>query len=380
MVTVSTFSENDHPQGKLDPGPIDIPQRKQSHLDVCNSPENYSFHSGSSSGFESVHFIHEALPEISLDDIDTSCDFLGMRVSLPLFISCMTGGTPDGKNANHILAKAAQEKNIPVGIGSIRVLLEEPDLFEHFNIRSLAPDVPIMANISAVQVRNGDVDKLYSCLERLAVDACVIHLNPGQELFQPGGDRDFSGLLNAIEQAAKTCPVPIIVKETGCGISPSRIHDLLERDVRYVDIAGAGGTSWILVEACRLSKTEEDLAREFRSWGIPTALVLDAAEDMSGRILASGGIRTGTDIAKSIALGAGLAGIGTPFIQDVLSGDAPAVIRRIEGIEKTLKFTMLLTGSKTLADLKKAPVIRDPGFSQKVEALKLISAKTSGAQ
>ncbi|MCH7589426.1 type 2 isopentenyl-diphosphate Delta-isomerase [PVC group bacterium] len=366
---MSTSSANKNLNSSGTSDQLDISDRKQSHLDICHT-DAASIQSGIVSGFEEVHFIHDALPELSMEDIDSSCEFLGQRVSLPLFISCMTGGSAQGMTANRKLAEAAEAKNIPVGLGSIRVLLEQENLFEHFHIKPYAPHVPILANIGAVQVRGNDNTKLYKLLEKLQAHALVIHLNPGQELFQPGGDTDFRGLLGAIQQTVKTCPLPVIVKETGFGIRPHQIKTLLNMGVKYVDIAGAGGTNWVLVEAQRLNKNEEQLANEFTDWGLPTAYVLDSVGSLSGRVLASGGLKSGMDLMKSIALGSKMGGLAGIFIRDVLSGGVEAVIRRIEGIEKVIRSVMLLTSSKTLKDVTANKIWRETSFISNVEQIK----------
>ena len=182
---------------------------------------------GAAAGFEGVRFIHNALPEVAAAELDTTESFLGQKVALPFFISCMTGGSEGGFKANRQLAAAAQELGIPVGLGSIRVLQEDPALFPHFHVKPIAPDVPVLANISAVQVRDGDIASLLALVQRLEAQALVVHLNAGQELFQPEGDRDFRGLKQAIARLCEASAVPVIVKETGFGIVPSLVRELL---------------------------------------------------------------------------------------------------------------------------------------------------------
>jgi isopentenyl-diphosphate delta-isomerase type 2 len=316
-------------------------------------------------GFELVRFEHEALPELDLDEIDAATSFLGTDLALPLMISCMTGGTHQGRDANRDLAIAAQACGVAVGLGSMRVGLENPDVLDHFSVKDVAPDVPVVANLAAAQLREIDHDRIADALDHLRVQAIALHLNPGQELFQPDGDRSFRGLEAAIAAFTERCPLPVIVKETGFGISVSTALRLLDAGVDYVDVAGAGGTNWVLVEAQRLddADADADAARELADWGNPTAAVLAAMRDeprLSGSIIASGGLRRGQDVAKAIALGAEIGALALPFIKDVFAGGAERVAQRIRLLGRVLRSIMLLTGSRTLEDLRRARVSIDP--------------------
>ncbi len=289
----------------------------------------------------------------------------------------MTGGSETGLEVNRELAKAAQATGLPVGLGSFRVLFERPELEEQFRLKSLAPDVPVLANLGAVQVRDRPQAEIHEWLRRLEVQALVVHLNPGQELFQPEGDRDFRGLKQAVARLCERSPVPVIVKETGFGILPSLVRELLDAGAAYVDLAGAGGTNWIRVESYRLGGEERAAAEEFVDWGLPTAVLLGALQSTkqaSGRVLdrvlASGGLRSGLDAAKAVALGAHLAGMALPFIREVCAGGAEAVIRLIHRLEISLRAAMLLTGSRTLKDLRRGVLWAEPGFTSVVEALR----------
>jgi isopentenyl-diphosphate delta-isomerase len=339
--------------------------RKEKHLSICADPSRFSVE-GNRTGFEGVHFIHDALPEMSADEVEPGVEFLGYRVATPIFISCMTGGSEKGLSANRELAKAAQAKKLAVGMGSIRILFDHPELFEHFHLKALAPEVPLLANIGAVQVRDGDRGKLLELLKRLETDGLVVHLNPGQELFQPEGDRDFRGIKEAIGRLCDSSPVPVIVKETGFGIRPAAVGELLDRGVAYVDLAGAGGTNWITVEAYRVPEDEREVPGEFADWGIPTAILLASVTQYAGRILASGGLRTGMDMAKALALGATMAGTALPLIREVVKGGAEAAIRYLERLEGTLRSVMLLTGSRTPEDLRRGKIWLDPGLASAI--------------
>jgi isopentenyl-diphosphate delta-isomerase len=341
--------------------------RKERHLTICTDPSRFQVEGGRA-GFEGIRFLHNALPEISERDIDTSASFLGARIALPYFISCMTGGSEGGFKANRQLAAAAQELRIPVGLGSFRVLLENPGLFAHFHVKPLAPDVPVMANISAVQVRDGELPPLLEVVKRLEAQALVVHLNAGQELFQPEGDRDFRGLKLAIARLCEASPLPVIVKETGFGIGPSLVRELLGIGAAYVDLAGSGGTNWITVESYRLPEEERREATEFSDWGIPTAVLLASCRTGRDRVLASGGIRSGMDAAKAVAMGAALAGTALPAIRAVTSGGADGVVAYFRTLEKTLRTAMLLTGSRTVADFRAGTVWMGPSLTAEVES------------
>jgi isopentenyl-diphosphate delta-isomerase len=280
----------------------------------------------------------------------------------------MTGGSEGGFRVNKLLAAAAQELGIPVGLGSIRVLLEDPELFPHFHVKPSAPDVPVLANISAVQVRDGSLGGLLAMVQRLETQALVVHLNAGQELFQPEGDRDFRGLKQAIARLCESSPVPVIVKETGFGITPALVRELLGTGAAYVDLAGSGGTNWITVEAYRLTAEDRRAAAEFRDWGVPTAVLLAACRTGRDRVLASGGIRSGLDAAKAIAMGAAMAGLALPVVRAVASGGAEAVVKLFRRLERALRTAMLLTGSRTVADLRRGTVWLEPPFEAVVES------------
>ena len=235
-------------------------------------------------------------------------------------------------------------------------------------MKTLAPDVPLLANIGAVQLRDMDRQPLYELLKRLEAQALAVHCNAGQELFQPEGDRDFRGLREAIARACDECPVPVIVKETGFGISPRLARELLDSGAAYVDLAGAGGTNWISVESYRLSESERGTAQEFSDWGIPTAVLLASFGGAQDRLIASGGIRSGVEAAKAVALGAELAGFALPVIRAVVSGGADAVIGLFKSIERTFRAAMLLTGARDIAGLRRGTTWLEPAFSAAVDA------------
>jgi isopentenyl diphosphate isomerase/L-lactate dehydrogenase-like FMN-dependent dehydrogenase len=315
---------------------------------------------------------------------------------------------------NRDFAALAQEFKIPVGMGSIRICFRKPEVLEHFQLRSIAPDVPIVANLGAVQIRDMLHSQIIEMLKRLEVDALAVHLNPAQELFQPEGDRDFTGILDAIRRFAAVCPFPLIIKETGAGIGAHEVIKLLQAGAAYVNVAGAGGTNWATVESYRATGTLRQAAADFQDWGNPTCLILDtlrhlesnhrfngpslharsvhqtkavhAAETslpktkhdrhkhipqlrgvLNGRVLASGGIRTAHDLAVSLALGAYCAGTALPLARAVAAGGRGAGETFISSLATALRAIMLLTSSPSVAALRAQPLLVDPAWRDQVE-------------
>lgn len=295
------------------------------------------------------------MPETDWQSLDTGIYFLERQLPTPLLISCMTGGAQDAYAFNKELALAAENLGCPIGTGSIRVLLRHPDFLPDFCLKSWAPSVPLLANIGATVVRDESTDKIFGLLQKMEADAIVVHLNPGQELFQEDGDRDFRGVRQALRTFIQQAPVPVIVKETGFGLAPDEVACLLDAGAAYIDIAGSGGTNWILVEAYR--HDTEKAADQFSDWGYPTATLLGNLRQHSGRIIASGGIRSGLDCAKALALGALACGVATPLARAVRQGGHEAVVKIMQDYIHTLKIAMMLTGCQSLADLRKPGIL-----------------------
>lgn len=310
---------------------------------------------GVASGFEQYRFVNCALPEIDFADVDTSTAFLGRTLNAPLLISCMTGGTEEAGRINQTLASVAQEHGLAMGLGSGRALLEHPELIDTFDVRRTAPDVLLFANLGAVQLNKGytatDCRRL---LDVLRADALVLHLNAIQEAVQPEGDTCFRGLLDKIAQLCASLRAPVIVKEVGWGIDAATVRALLDAGVAAVDLAGAGGTSWSEVERHRIAERwRSKVAGAFAGWGIPTADCVRAARAAApdAPLIASGGVRTGLDVVKAIALGADLAGVAGPFLRAASAG-AEAASELAQEFTQVLRVAMFGLGARTIADLR----------------------------
>ena len=332
-------------------------ERKADHIRV-NLEEDVD--SGLIAGFEHLNFEHDAVPELNLGEIDLSQDFLGKTLAAPLLISSMTGGTKQAGEINRNLAKAAQAAGIAMGLGSQRVAIEDPSLADTFNMRSIAPDALMFANLGAVQLNYGySHEEAQRAVDMIGADALVLHFNSLQEAVQPEGDTNFSNLLPKIEEVVGAISVPVIAKEVGWGISAAAATRLVEAGVTVIDVAGAGGTSWSQVEMHRAAEEKQaDLASRFVDWGIPTAeavrQVRAALPDTS--IIASGGLRSGLDIAKSIAIGAQLGGMAGPFLRAAVDS-SEAVSDLIAQTVHELRVCMFATGSADLEALKMAKLI-----------------------
>lgn len=347
----------------------EMSRRKAQHLEICLDEQRYQVETGRTR-LEEVHLVHHSLPELDAEDIDTSIDFLGHRIAFPVFISSMTGGSEAGYQTNKDLAAAAQQLGIPVGMGSIRILFRKPEVMEHFLLKRYAPDVPVFANIGGVQLPHMVHSEIVEMVRRLEVDAIAVHLNPGQELFQPGGDRDFRNVLDSIARFVDTCPVPVIVKETGCGINPAEAHRLLDAGARYVNVAGSGGTNWLRVEAYRQDQPiVAEAADEFDDWGLPTGLVLAALGRDTRGILASGGLRSGMDVVRALALGAEAAGMALPFVRALKRGGVDAAVDFGRRVQYVIETALALTGCAGVDDLRRAPLWVENRFRADAEAL-----------
>jgi len=334
-------------------------QRKTEHLRI-SLEEDVRFRN-LTTGLERYHFVHQALPEINRDHVDLSTTLLGKALRAPLIISSMTGGTEEAETINKNLALAAQILGLGMGIGSQRAALEEPSLSHTYQVRAVAPDILLLANLGAVQLNYGyGVEHCQRAVEMIRADGLILHLNPLQEALQPEGNTDFSGLLAKIEEVCRKLSVPVIVKEVGWGISEEVARRLADCGVAAIDVAGAGGTSWSEVEMHRAeSETARRIAAAFADWGIPTAesiqMVRRAAPGVT--LIASGGIRTGVEAAKAIALGADAVALATPFLKPA-TVSPEAVGEKVREILEQLRTAMFCIGARNVQELKSAPLLK----------------------
>lgn len=329
------------------------PSRKAEHLRI--NIERDVGGKGVDAGFGAYRFAHCALPEIDLAQVETSSEFLGRRLAAPFLISCMTGGTPEAREINRRLARVAAEHCFAMGLGSGRALIESPKWKETFDVRSIAPEVPLLANLGAVQLNKGcGLDECRRLVELLRADALVLHLNPLQEALQPEGDTCFAGLLPRIAALCERLPYPVVVKEVGWGIGAADVRALFDAGVAAVDLAGAGGTSWSEVERHRIGEPwRARVAAAFAGWGIPTAACIVEARGAAPRetLIASGGIRDGLDAAKALALGADLVGVAGPFLRAAAASFEAAADLARELVE-TLRITMFCARARTPRELR----------------------------
>ena len=330
--------------------PID--QRKSDHIKINLEQD---VRSALTTGLEKYRFVHEALPELDLDRIDTTLNLFGKKLASPTLVSSMTGGTSEAETINMRLAEAAQECGLAMGVGSQRAAIEHPEQAATFQVRRVAPDILLFANIGAVQFNYGyGIDQCRKAVEMIEADALYLHLNPVQEAVQDAGDTNWVGLAKKIEEVCKKLEVPVIAKEVGWGISERTAKILAECGVGAIDVAGAGGTSWSQVEMHRApDEFTRHLAATFVGWGIPTAEsivgVKRAVPEM--RVFASGGIKDGLDIAKCIALGATLGGMAGQFLK-AAAISTENVVESMELIKRQIEVTMFATGAGTLDELR----------------------------
>lgn len=332
--------------------------RKADHLRVCLEDDVQCREI--TSGLENYRFTHVCLPELDRAEISLQTKFLGKPLQAPILISSMTGGTDQARQINYRLAAIAQEYGLAMGVGSQRVAIENPAVSDSFAIRKLAPDALLFANIGAVQLnyRYG-LDQCLKAIDLLEADALILHLNPLQEAVQTRGDTNFKGLFDQIAELCEKLPVPVIVKEVGNGISGVMAQKLIDLGVGAIDVAGAGGTSWAKVEAGRAQDAKQRrLGQTFADWGIPTADCLVQVRQVAPEIplIASGGLRNGLDVAKTIALGADLAGLALPFLQAAHESEA-ALHELVEILLAEVATVLFCTGNPDLESLQRSQVL-----------------------
>ena len=326
-----------------------ISDRKLEHLKLCTECDVEYRHK--KTGFNDIELIHKALPQINMEEIDIKIEFLGKKLSAPIIITGITGGHPASVAVNQALARAAEDLNIGMGMGSQRAAVENPELESTYTvIRDEAPSTLIIGNIGGPQIELAE-----KAAAMMDLDAMAIHLNPLQEAIQPEGDVDSLNYLNQIKNAAATLKIPVIVKETGTGIRREDAVLLENAGVAAIDVAGSGGTSWAAVETYR--SKDRSLGDLFWEWGIPTAVsTVEIAESVKIPILSSGGIRTGLDMAKAIALGADTVGIALPLLKEAYMG-VDAVKAKLKKFINELKVAMYLVGASNLKELGKSDLV-----------------------
>ncbi|WP_424355369.1 type 2 isopentenyl-diphosphate Delta-isomerase [Methanobacterium sp. MBAC-LM] len=324
-------------------------ERKLEHLLICNQRDVE--YRGKSTGFEDIELIHKALPEVDKEGIDVSIDFFGKKLDIPLIISAITGGHPAATKINRELAKAADELNIGMGVGSQRAAVENKELIPTYSVvRENAPSAFIIGNIGAPQIEYAE-----AAAGMIEADALAIHLNTLQEAIQPEGDIDARGYVESIEKIADIIDMPIIAKETGAGISKSEAVTLEKAGVNAIDVAGSGGTSWAAVETYRAD--EDYIGNLYWDWGIPTASsTVEVCESVNIPVISSGGIRSGLDAAKALALGAECVGIALPLLKEAYTG-YESVVKKVEEFKESLKIAMFLVGANNVKELRNCDLL-----------------------
>jgi len=332
---------------------MSIKERKKDHVRLTTSGQvDYQ----TTTGFELYQFVHNALPEIDVKNVTTEAELLGRTFSFPLFISSMTGGYVDGGSVNAIIAEFCEAYNLPFGVGSQRIMLEDPEASSSFSVvRKHASNAFIAANIGGSQLAGGlPKEELRLLLDTIKANAIIVHLNPLQELMQPEGDRNFKGIEQGIQQLCSDSEVPVFVKETGAGISAEVAQRLLEAGVRVIDVAGAGGTSWSKVENQRDSNKEPD--HSFDDWGLSTVECIRQVQELRNKydfqLISSGGVRSSHDIAKSICLGANFAAAAQPVIKAVVTNGFEGLEELYKQWKKQLIIILSLTGCEQPDELK----------------------------
>lgn len=327
-----------------------IGARKEEHLALSLTRD---VEARVSAGYAELRLRHRALPEVDLDEVDPSTSFLGKELAVPVLIGAMTGGTPRAQVLNERLAAVAQERGLGFCLGSQRAMLESSDLAETYDVRHVAPDALVVGNVGAVQLLRGvGAGQVAELASRVGADAMALHLNAAQEALQAGGDVCFAGATWRLAEVVAALDVPCGVKEVGCGLSPEDVELLAAVPLAFIESAGAGGTSWPFIEGSRGGHASSGLGEVFRDWGIPSVTSLRNCVGGSALpVVASGGIRTGVDVAKALALGARCAAISLPFIRAAEEGSV-ALHSLVDQIETELRIAMFLCGASTPGELR----------------------------
>jgi len=339
---------------------MSIGKRKQRHIRISLEER---VESEIPTGLGDVSLVHRAVPEIDLSDVDTSIELFGRRLSAPIIISAITGGTEEAKKINRTLARVAQKTGIGIGVGSQRIAIQQPEVEGTFRVvRDSAPDALVIGNIGCPQLSLGwSVEEAKRAVDIVEADALAVHMNPLQEAVQVGGDTNYRGLVKKIGAIISSLGVPVVMKETGAGISYEDAAKLEKVGVSGFEISGLGGTSWAAVEhhiAREIGDARQEyLGKSLWNWGIPTVCSLVEVRAASkGKVIASGGLRTGLDVTKSLALGADAAGIAKPFLQKAIEGE-DALEKHVEAIISEAKICMFLVGARNIAEMRNVPLV-----------------------
>ena len=345
-------------------------RRKDAHLDVCATEEVAPV--GNATLFEDVHFLHNALPEMAVNEVKLETQLFGKTLKAPLLMTGMTGGTERAQQVNRDLATVAEEFGIAFGVGSQRAMAEKPELAATFSVRSVAPTTVIIGNIGVQQAVTLGVDGVRRLTDAIGADGLAVHLNPGQELTQPEGDRDFRGGYDIIRRLTRVYGSNLLVKETGCGISPEVAKRLIECGVTTIDVSGLGGTSWVRVEELRASGPAREVGSQFSNWGIPTAVAIASVREATGlaaTLIASGGLRNGLDVAKALALGADIGGMALPMFRAQQQNGVQGVRDAVQMVLMGLRQAFVLTGSRTVGGLRSQKRVIGPTLIRWLAAL-----------
>jgi isopentenyl-diphosphate delta-isomerase len=332
----------------------DISQRKADHLDLAEKGD-VGFKK-TTTLFECVRLVHDALPELEYNEVDLSCSLLGKTLRAPILIAAMTGGHERAERINSELAELAEERGYAFGLGSQRAMYRDRAKLKSYAVRHVAPSALILGNLGVVQAALMSSAEVAELLGAVGADALCIHLNPAMELVQAEGDRDFRHGLETLTRLQTELGVPVIAKETGCGLSSRVARRLRQAGIRHVDVSGAGGTSWVAVETQRARDAQKELGQAFWDWGIPTAAsVALVARAGFETIFATGGVKSGLDVVKGIALGASAGGIARPMLQALEGGGPEGARAYATRVESEIRTAMLLTGSRNVSALRRAP-------------------------
>jgi isopentenyl-diphosphate delta-isomerase len=333
--------------------------RKAEHLDLC-ATDQVAFQ-GKTTLFDDVDLVHDALPELAIGDLDLSTPLLHKNLRAPIVIAAMTGGVDRAERINRDLASIAEELGLGFGFGSMRPLLED-GVREGYFVRREAPSALLLGNVGIVQARKTSTAALQDLVGTTGCDALCVHLNPAMEVIQPGGDDDFRGGIETITRLRAELGVPIVVKETGCGLSRSVGRRLSAIGVTTVDTSGAGGTSWVGVETLRAKARTRELGERFWDWGIPTAGSVAQLSGLNLDIIATGGVRHGVDVVKAIALGARAGGLARPFLIAWNAGGRAAALEKATEVIDEIRLATLLCGARTPSDLHHLPLVIGPAL------------------